>query len=160
MSLSHQTGDADLHGRDPPIARHGGCGSRGSQWLRWRRVAVVAVAGGVCGWICGRRWVVWAADCLAGGVCGGLRGGLAVMVPFPVRVRETERENPKSQKAKNQTPAAAANCEAAKATTARRPDRSASRLLLPPPFSPSPHSVTTPDAQTGSAVPGSAQSQI
>jgi hypothetical protein len=27
---------------------------------------------------CGRRIVV------AGGVCGGLRGGLAVMVPFPV----------------------------------------------------------------------------
>ena len=44
------------------------------------------VEGWICGFvivvclrICGRRWVV-----VAGGVCGGLRGGLAVMVPFPV----------------------------------------------------------------------------
>uniref|UniRef100_A0A2N9EDX6 Uncharacterized protein n=1 Tax=Fagus sylvatica TaxID=28930 RepID=A0A2N9EDX6_FAGSY len=61
------SGDADLHGRDPPIARHGGCGgvARGG-WLRWRRVAVVAVAGGVCGW-----WV-----------CGGLLEDLWVMAGF------------------------------------------------------------------------------
>uniref|UniRef100_A0A2N9J5Y4 Uncharacterized protein n=1 Tax=Fagus sylvatica TaxID=28930 RepID=A0A2N9J5Y4_FAGSY len=38
----------------------------GSQWLRWRRVAVVAVAGGVCGW-----WV-----------CGGLLEDLWVMAGF------------------------------------------------------------------------------
>ena len=67
------------------------------------------------------------------------------------RVRESERLREKSQKAKNQTPAAAANCEAAseghQPTTARRPDRSAS-VLTPAAaaaLSPSPHSVTTPD---------------
>jgi hypothetical protein len=66
--------------------------------------------------------------------------------------RESERERlrEKTQKAKNQTPAAAANCEAAKATTARRPDRSASRLLLPPPSAP--HLTRSP-RQTPRLVP-------